>query len=96
VNTAKRLKRFIVQNSRKGQKCAECGSVFLADNGDGKVVAIFRIGTQQTSFYVLCASCGRDYKVRGDAAVPNAYRDAVITSLISPHSPRAKAPVWIH
>ena len=87
---------FIAAKSRKGEKCAECSLVFTVDSGDGKVVAMFAMGAKRLGLYVLCKTCGADYKKRGTTAIPNACRDARITTLMSPHAPKGKSPVWIH
>jgi hypothetical protein len=81
----RQLKAFIIARSRKGEKCAECSFIFTADRGEGKTVAIFPNSGGGLSFYVLCASCGANYKKHGKAAIPNAWRDSRIAALMSPH-----------
>lgn len=96
ADLSKQVQGFINTNSRKGKKCAECGSAFTADNGDGKVIASFRNIAGGLSLYVLCARCGTAYKKRGKTAIPNAVRDAYMAAFASPYAPKGNAPVWIH
>jgi hypothetical protein len=92
----KQVKAFLAAHSCKGAKCAECGSIFTVDSGDGKKVAIFPNGVGGISLYVLCNTCGVDYEKRGTAAIPNAWKDSRITAAMSQYAPKGKAPVWIH
>jgi rubredoxin len=85
---------FIISRSRKGEKCGECGFTFTADQGDGKTAAIFRNFAGGTSIYVLCNTCGVNYKRHGKLAIPNAWRDSRIASLM--HDSSKEDPNWIH
>jgi len=78
-----------------GAKCSECSVIFIADEGDGKKLAIFPNGAGGTAFYVLCNSCGIKYERDGQSAIPNVYRDSKITALMSSLPPRSKAPQWL-
>jgi hypothetical protein len=46
------------------------------------------------SFYVLCNTCGVNYKKNGKAAIPNAWKDSRMTASMCAFS--KKAPGWIH
>jgi len=92
----RRLKDFIAEHSRKGAACAECGSIFTVDSGDGKKVAMFPNGAGGIAFYVLCGSCSSDYEKHGKAAIPNVCKDSLITVLMSEYAPKTKASVRIH
>jgi hypothetical protein len=77
-----RIRAFIISRSRKGEKCGECSLTFTADRGDGKTAAIFRNVAGGISIYVLCNTCGVNYKRHGKLAIPNAWRDSRIASLM--------------
>lgn len=96
ASVSRALKAFITAHSRKGATCAECSSIFTADRGDGKKVAIFPNGAGGISVYVLCRPCGVAYVKHGKAAIPNVCKDSLITVLMSKYAPKGKAPVWIH
>jgi hypothetical protein len=89
----RQLKAFIAARARKGEKCGECTFILTADRGDGKTIAMFRNVAGGMSFYVLCNSCGVNYKKHGRAAIPNAWRDSRIAALM--HVSFNKAPKWI-
>jgi hypothetical protein len=94
LTSVRDIEAFIVSRSREGEKCGECGYTFIADRGDGKTAAIFRNIVGGISIYVLCNTCGVNYKKHGKLAIPNAWRDSRIASLMHDSSP--ENPTWIH
>jgi hypothetical protein len=72
----------MIERSRAGQKCAECGATFLVDRGDRKRLAIFSNG-HGYSYYMLCFKCGQVYERGGPKALPRVMEDCKMAVFMS-------------
>jgi hypothetical protein len=84
----KQAEAWLTEHTRRGTKCAECGTVFTVDRGDGKRLAFFPNGLPHgVALYVLCKPCGAKYEKFGLAGIPEVQKDCKVTVAMSPYNP---------